>query len=185
MTNPDLGDALRAAKSLLGWRLVHDSPEGRTAGIIVETEAYTMEDPASHTYGGPSARNAAMFEAAGTLYVYFTYGMHYCVNIVTGPIGQGQAVLIRALEPVEGLELMQSRRAMQDIKKLTNGPAKLVQAMGITKGHYGSHISSGPLFLEPGAQPAEIIQTTRIGISKAIDKPWRFYAAGSPWLSKP
>jgi DNA-3-methyladenine glycosylase len=184
MKLPDLSSALSAAPALLGWKLVHDSAEGRTAGYIVETEAYTMEDPASHTFGGPTARNAAMFEAAGTIYVYFTYGMHYCVNIVTGDKGYGQAVLIRALEPVEGIELMQQRRGTGDIHSLTNGPAKLVQAMGINKELYGSHISQGPLLLEPGVETKEIIQTTRVGIKKAIDQPWRFYVAGNPYVSK-
>lgn len=181
---PDLSDALTAAKSLLGYKLVHDSVEGRTVGYIVETEAYTMEDPASHTFGGPTKRNAAMFEKSGTIYVYFTYGMHFCVNIVTGGRSRGQAVLIRALEPVEGVELMQKRRGLPDISKLTNGPAKLVQAMGITREHYGSHLSKGPLLLEPGIKPAKIIQTTRVGIKKAIDKPWRFYIKDNPYVSK-
>ncbi len=181
---PDLSDALNGARSLLGRKLVHDSPEGRTAGYIVETEAYTMEDPASHTFMGETKRNRAMFQEAGTIYVYFTYGIHYCVNIVTGESGHGQAVLIRALKPVEGLELMKIRRNIQDVHRLTNGPAKLVQAMGISKALYGGHISKGPLHLEQGITPKEIIQTTRIGIKKAVDQPWRFYIAGNPYVSK-
>jgi DNA-3-methyladenine glycosylase len=182
---PDLSDALQAARTLLGWKFVHDSPEGRTAGYIVETEAYTMEDPASHAFGGPKVRNAAMFEPAGTIYVYFTYGMHYCVNIVTGAKGHGQGVLIRALEPVEGIELMQKRRKLDDIQQLTNGPAKLVQALGITRQHGGSHLTHGTIRLEPGFKPQEIVQTTRVGISKAVDQPWRFYVAGNRFVSKP
>lgn len=181
---PDLSNALTAAPALLGYKLVHDSPQGRTAGYIVETEAYTMEDPASHTYGGPTKRNAAMFASAGTIYVYFTYGMHYCVNIVTGELGHGQAVLIRALEPVEGIELMQKRRGLSDGRQLTNGPAKLVQALAIGKQHYGSDIQTGPISLEPGIKPTEIVQTTRIGIKKAIDQPWRFYIADNSYVSK-
>lgn len=98
-----------------------------------------MEDPASHAYAGETLRNAAMFQEAGTIYVYFTYGMHYCVNIVTGSKGHGQEVLLRALEPVDGLELMKRRRGIADTEQLTNGPAKLVQAMGITK-EYAAHI---------------------------------------------
>jgi len=181
---PDLSDAVTAARELLGWKLIHNSPEGVTAGYIVETEAYTMEDPASHTFGGPTKRNAAMFEEAGTIYVYFTYGMHYCVNIVTGQKGHGQAVLLRALEPADGIELMKQRRGTQISERLTNGPAKLVQAMGISKEQYGKHLTTGTLRLEPGVTPSGIVQTTRIGIKKAIDQPWRFYVAGNRFVSK-
>jgi DNA-3-methyladenine glycosylase len=180
-----LSNALTAAPGLLGYKLVHDSPEGRTAGYIVETEAYDMTDPASHAYGGPNKRNAAMFETAGTVYVYFTYGMHYCVNIVTGEKGHGQGVLIRALEPVEGTELMRQRRGIGVLEQLTNGPAKLVQAMGITKEQGGTHIDEGAIRLEPGFRPESIVQTTRVGISKAVDQPWRFYIAGNRFVSKP
>lgn len=181
---PDLSDALTAARSLLGWQLVHETGEGVTAGRIVETEAYTMEDAASHAYGGERTRNSSMFRPAGTVYVYFTYGIHYCVNIVTGTEGHGQGVLIRALEPVQGLELMKKRRGMQDEHNLTNGPAKLVQALGITKQHNGTDIYGGRLRLEPGFTPSEIVQTTRVGISKAVDVPWRFYVAGSAYVSR-
>lgn len=182
---PDLSNAVVAARSLLGWKLVHTSPEGRTAGFIVETEAYTEEDPASHAYGGKRLANAALFEPAGTVYVYFTYGMHYCVNIVTGPKDHGEGVLIRALEPVEGIELMRARRPVTHVQALTNGPAKLVQAMGITKLHGGTNLHSGDLRLEPGFRPPAIIQTTRIGISQATDQPWRFLVEGNPFVSKP
>jgi DNA-3-methyladenine glycosylase len=143
-----------------------------------------MQDPASHAYAGETLRNAAMFQEAGTIYVYFTYGMHYCVNIVTGQKGHGQGVLLRALEPVDGLELMMRRRRIDDIGQLTNGPAKLVQAMGITKAHGGTHIGNGNVRLEPGITPHEIVQTTRIGIKKAIDQPWRFYIANNQFVSK-
>jgi DNA-3-methyladenine glycosylase len=181
---PDLSDTLTAAREVLGWQLIHDSPEGKVAGIIVETEAYTMEDPASHSHRGETLRNTAMFQEAGTIYVYFTYGMHYCVNIVTGEKGHGQALLIRALEPVEGIDLMKARRGIDDITQLTNGPAKLVQAMGITRAHSGNHLDTGNLRLEPGITPHEIVQTTRIGIKKAIDQPWRFYIADNQFVSK-
>lgn len=183
-TLPDLTDAITGARTLLGWKLVHRSPEGVTAGYIVETEAYTMEDPASHTFRGETLRNRAMFQEAGTIYVYFTYGMHHCVNIVTGVKGHGQGVLIRALEPVEGIELMQARRRLNDIGQLTNGPAKLVQAMAIRRDHSGTHLRDGDVRLEPGLTPAEIVQTTRVGIKKAIDQPWRFYIAGNTFVSK-
>jgi DNA-3-methyladenine glycosylase len=179
-----LEDAVSAANNLLGWKLIHETPEGITSGYIVETEAYTMDDPASHAYGGPKIRNQAMYERAGTIYIYFTYGMHYCVNLVTGPEGYGQGVLIRALEPVDGIDLMRQRRGVEHTEQLTNGPAKLVQALGITKQLYGTHISKGPLRLEPGLIPDQIVQTTRVGISKAIDQPWRFYIAANPFVSK-
>lgn len=181
---PDLSDALTAARSLLGCQLVHETSEGLTTGHVVETEAYTMEDTASHAYGGERTRNSSMFRPAGTVYVYFTYGMHYCVNIVTGTEGHGQGVLIRALEPTQGLELMKKRRGMQDERNLTNGPAKLVQALGITKQHNGTDIYGGHLRLKPGFTPSEIVQTTRVGISKAVDVPWRFYVAGSAYVSR-
>lgn len=143
-----------------------------------------MEDAASHTYGGERPRNSSMFRTAGTVYVYFTYGMHYCVNIVTGSEGHGQGVLIRALEPTLGLDLMKMRRGIQDEQNLTNGPAKLVQALGITKLHNGTDIYGGLLRLEQGFTPAKIVQTTRVGISKAVDVPWRFYVAGSAYVSR-
>lgn len=181
-----LSDALTAAKGLLGYKLIHDTPEGRTAGIIVETEAYTGRDPASHTYGGQTARNQVMFGPAGYAYVYFTYGMHYCFNVVTGATGDGQAVLIRALEPIEGIELMQKRRGTESIHLLCDGPAKLVQATGITKADYGCNLlNGGSLRLSPAIKPTQIMQTARVGIKQAVDRPWRFYIANSPFVSKP
>lgn len=181
---PDLSDAVTAAKGLLGWELVHDTPAGRTSGIIVETEAYTMEDAASHAFGGENKRNGSMFRKAGTIYIYFTYGMHYCMNIVTGYEGHGQGVLIRALEPVEGIALMKERRGLDDLRNLTNGPAKLVQAMGITKFANGLHVESGPLRLVAGQAPQKIVQTVRVGISKAVDTEWRFYITNNPFVSR-
>lgn len=181
----DLSSALSGAQALLGCKLIHDGPEGRTSGYIVETEAYTMEDPASHTFHGQTLRNAAMFGPAGTVYVYFTYGMHYCMNIVCGPVGEGQGVLIRALEPLEGVDLMFKRRRVSEIRQLTNGPAKLAQAMAITIGHNNSQLNVGPLRLESGIVPESIVQTARVGISRAIDTPWRFYIAGNQFVSRP
>jgi len=183
MNQPDLSSSLMAARDLLGWKLVHDTPEGRTAGYIVETEAYDMHDPASHSFGGLRARNAPMYEAAGTIYVYLIYGMHRCVNIVTGPQGHGQAVLIRALEPTEGLDFMKKQRDTQNEKLLTNGPAKLVQAMSITGDLNGKKLGDH-LHLEPGIEVRKVVQTTRVGISKAVDQPWRFYIAGNPHVSR-
>lgn len=181
---PNLSSALVAAKSLLGWKLVHKSSRGLTSGFIVETEAYTMEDPASHAYGGMRKRNASMYEAAGTIYVYFTYGMHFCMNIVTGQKGHGQGVLIRALEPTEGVDLMRSRRMVASDVLLTNGPAKLTQAMGVDLSDNGAKLQSEKFWLEPGIKPEAIVQTTRVGISKAIDKKWRFFIADNRYVSK-
>lgn len=176
--------AVSAARQLLGWKLVHESAIGMTSGYIVETEAYTIEDPASHSYAGPTKRNAPMFSAAGTVYVYFTYGMHYCVNIVTGDKDHGQAVLIRALQPVDGLDIMQGRRHVVQPENLTNGPAKLVQAMGITMEHNNTQVFDGSLRLEKGITPRLVIETTRIGIKKAVKQPWRFYIADNPFVSR-
>lgn len=181
---PDLSDSVVAAQSLLGWKLVHETPEGIVSGYIVETEAYDMSDPASHSFGGERARNAPMYQEAGTIYVYFIYGVHYCVNIVTGPKGHGQAVLIRALEPVDGVELMKQRRGVDNTSQLTNGPAKLVQALGIATSLNGQQVG-GVLRLEPGFTPQEITQTTRIGISKAVHELWRYYVTGNQYVSKP
>ncbi|MDB5186412.1 MAG: 3-methyladenine glycosylase [Candidatus Saccharibacteria bacterium] len=179
-----LSDSFTAARNLLGMKLVHETPEGITSGYIVETEAYDMSDPASHTYGGETPRNAAMFKEAGTIYVYFIYGIHYCFNIVTGESGHGQAVLIRALEPIEGIELMQKRRGVDDVVSLTNGPAKLVSAMGITKDDMGKSVFTSNVRIERGFSPSEVVQTTRVGITKAADKPWRFYIADNRFVSK-
>jgi DNA-3-methyladenine glycosylase len=181
---PDLSDALTGARSLLGWKLVHEHPEGITAGFIVETEAYDMKDAASHAFGGERIRNRSLFMNAGTVYVYFTYGMHYCFNIVTGAKGHGQGVLIRALEPADGIELMSKRRKTDDIRNLCSGPAKLVQAMGITKADDGTRLGRGRLWLEPGFEPEQITQTARIGITKNVEHPWRFYVTGSPYISR-
>ncbi len=172
------------AKELLGMTLVHDSPQGRTAERIVETEAYHEDDPASHSHRGPTRRNATMFGPPGHAYVYFTYGMHHCVNVVTGSEGVGQGALIRALEPLEGIALMRKRRGVDDMRRLCDGPGKLVQAMGITRAHDGADLLRGSLRIVRGSAPERIIATTRIGITKGTELPLRFYIAGSPWVSR-
>lgn len=182
LQNVLLSGSIPAAKALLGWKLVHETDEGRMAGYIVETEAYDQVDPASHTYTGMTSRNAAMFERAGTLYVYFTYGLHYCLNIVTGTKGEGQGVLIRALEPLEGLERMRELRNTSSNLLLTNGPAKLVQALGVTIADNATSLGE-KIYLEAGFHPQEIIQTPRIGITQAKDELRRFYVAGNPYVS--
>lgn len=175
-------DALTLAEALLGCVLVHTTPLGATSGMIVETEAYTEEDAASHSYRGETERTKVMFGPGGHAYVYFTYGMHYCFNVVSGPAGKGEAVLIRALEPVLGEDLMQKRRGRND--NLTNGPAKLVQAMGITKADYGRALYRGDLHILSKPLTATISSGPRIGISKETDKPWRYWVSGNVHVSK-
>ncbi|AEI51411.1 DNA-3-methyladenine glycosylase [Runella slithyformis] len=188
-------DTLTLAKELLGCELVHESPEGRTAGIIVETEAYLTGDPACHAYRKKTARNAAMFGPAGSVYVYLIYGMYHCVNIVSAEEGRGEAVLIRALEPTEGIGLMQQRRAEKKgvasttftVRELCNGPAKLVRAMGITLADHnaGSLLDGANLYItSPKQTDFEVVTTTRIGITQGAELPYRFYIGGSRFVSK-
>jgi DNA-3-methyladenine glycosylase len=178
-------NATKLAPALLGCRLIHETPAGTTVGIIVETEAYSQEDAASHSYNGETARTKAMFGEGGHAYIYFTYGMHYCFNVVSGPKGHGQGVLIRALEPVERIDLMKQRRNKAEDRDLCNGPAKLVQAMGITKADYGKPLFEGNLYIEPAIRKnIPISSGPRIGISKEKDKPWRFWITGNPFVSK-
>jgi DNA-3-methyladenine glycosylase len=179
-------DAVPLAKKLLGCAIVHESSDGTTVGIIVETEAYSQEDAASHSCRGETARTKIMFGPGGYAYVYFTYGMHYCFNIVSGPAGHGQAVLIRALEPLEGIELMQKRRNKKLEKDLCSGPAKLVQAMGITMADYGKPLFESTLFIKKSLHVSneQIGVGPRIGISKAVDTPWRFWIKDNSFVSK-
>lgn len=177
--------AVTIAPQLLGWQLVR----GGVAGRIVEVEAYEPDDPASHTFRGETKRNAAMFGRAGGLYTYLIYGMHICANVVVGPPGYGAAVLIRALEPTEGVDLMAERRGSTIEKNLCSGPGKLCQALGISLELDGADLlaDQGPVQLRPPAEPiAEaVVAGPRIGITKAVDYPWRFGLAGSAHLSRP
>ncbi len=178
-------DTLTLSKLLLGCTLVHESPEGRTAGIIIETEGYLQGDPACHAYRRKSARNAPMFENAGTCYVYLIYGMHYCVNISSGAKDIGEAVLIRALEPTEGIDLMKKRRKTNDVKNLCSGPAKLVQAMGITLDFNFLTLDSDKFHCLPATtHDFSIVTTTRIGITQGTDLPYRFYVEGNKFVSR-
>ncbi len=183
------GETFSVAKKLLGCYLVSSSSEGRTIGRIVETEAYLGKgDPASHSFKGETKRNAPMFGSAGCLYVYFIYGCHFCVNIVTGKKGVGEAVLIRALEPVEGIDLMQKRRGISDIKNLCNGPGKLTQAMGITKELNGKKLKKPAVYIlsseslkeYSAPKPEDITATERIGISNGKDYLLRFFIKKRP-----
>lgn len=177
------------APELLGKVLVHETASGRRSGRIVEVEAYCgTEDPAAHTYRGRTARNAAMFETGGVLYVYFSFGVHWCANVVCGRAGEGVAVLLRALAPIEGLDDMRADRgaAARRDRDLCSGPGKLTQAMGIGKQHDGVDlVAPGPLRIhDDGHVPADVVQTTRVGISVAADEPWRWYVAGDPNVSR-
>lgn len=172
------------ANALLGCELVHQTSDGTTAGIIVETESYHQTDEASHSYNRRSPRVEAMFGPPGHAYIYFTYGMHWCFNIVAEEENIGAGVLIRALEPTKGIEIMKERRNKEDIHQLCNGPAKLVQAMGITKEDYGKPLYKGSLYIaESKMKDFEISFGPRVGISKAIEKPWRFWIKNSPFVS--
>jgi DNA-3-methyladenine glycosylase len=177
-------DPLVLAPLLLGRTLVSDSPEGDVAGRIVEVEAYCgPRDPASHAYRGRTARNAVMFGPAGHLYVYFTYGMHYCANIVCETEGSPGAILLRAVEPESGVELMAARRRTAAPLLLARGPARLAQAFGIDLSDNGLDLVGGRIRIE-GAQrlSGPVAASPRIGISRAVEEPWRFFEVGT-WAS--
>jgi DNA-3-methyladenine glycosylase len=170
----------------LGCQLVREVDGRRQVGTIIEVEAYDQHDAASHSYRGQTPRTEVMFGPAGRLYVYFTYGMHYCCNVVTGSDGHGSAVLIRAVEPLEGEADMLERRKGRGGIELTNGPAKVCQSFGIDKTMNGHNLCEPPLqlVLQPALPQTDIVQTTRIGISVAQDVPWRFYVKGNKFVSK-
>lgn len=174
------------ARALLGKVLVHHTVEGVTAGRIVETEAYLFRgDPACHAARGRTQRNEAMFGSQGTAYVYLIYGMYHCFNVVTAKEGEGEAVLIRALEPLQGLPLMAARRGCNNERLLTSGPGRLCQAMAINSRLNGVDLSTEPLYLtDDNYQTKEIITATRIGISVGVELPLRFYLAGNRFVSR-
>jgi DNA-3-methyladenine glycosylase len=182
------GPSTEVAPRLLNKVLVAD---GEVAGRIVEVEAYAgPRDPASHAFGGPSPRNRTMFGPAGHLYVYFTYGMHHCANVVTGGDGVGEAVLLRALSPVSGLERMRSRRrAARRDTDLCSGPAKLCQALALDRVDDGLDLlvaGSRVQLVDDGTPPPRRpLRGPRVGISRAVDRPWRFAVPGDPHVSRP
>ena len=172
------------AQALLGCELVREIDDATVRVRIVETESYDQDDEASHAYGGERKRNATMFQEAGHLYVYFTYGMHYCCNVVTGPKGYGSGVLIRAVEPLEGVDVLERRRGIAGVQ-VTNGPAKLTLALGIDSSMNGHDLHVPPLQLVTGTLLGDekIIPSPRIGISKAKDIHRRYFIAGNPYVS--
>jgi DNA-3-methyladenine glycosylase len=155
-------------------------------GTIVEVEAYDHEDPAAHGFGNRrTPRNASMFLGGGAIYVYRSYGIHWCLNIVCGKEGVAGAVLIRALQPAEGLEEMRVRRGVADPHLLCSGPGRLCQALAVTREHDGLSVLASPFSLKPPEAPVEVVTGTRIGITKATDRPWRYGLAGSRFVSRP
>lgn len=179
-------DAASVAQQLLGAYLLHHTPHGLVGGKIVETEAYLgAKDEASHAFRGQTPRNSVMFGPPGRAYIYFTYGMHYCLNVVTAALGVAEAVLIRALEPTNGLSIMQANRGQESEFMLCNGPAKLVQALGVSAQINGHALDQEPLtiqFPEKRHLP-KIMSGPRVGISRAADIPLRFWIADNPYVS--
>jgi DNA-3-methyladenine glycosylase len=174
-------DSAAVARRLVGAVVLVDGVGGR----IVETEAYDREDPASHSFSGPTPRNAPMFGPPGHVYVYRSYGIHWCLNFVCREAGHGAGVLIRAIEPLQGVAAMRERRGVDDERLLCSGPGRLCQALGITREHAGLPIDRPPFVLIAPDKRIRSVSGPRIGISKAIDVPWRFGLAGSRYLSRP
>ena len=177
------------ARALLGRVLVHDDPvAGRLAGRIIETEAYGgSDDPASHAFRGRTPRNRVMFGAPGHAYVYFTYGMHHCVNVVCGLEGRAAAVLVRALVPLLGVNVMARRRGTSERSRLARGPGALARALGLERRHDGADLTAGPLWvadLPPVREGRRVNRGPRVGIRFAADRPWRYWLQDEPGVSK-
>lgn len=180
-------DTVEAAQALLGKILVRETADGLMSGRIIETEAYVFGDPASHSTRGRTARTEPMFGEPGHAYVYFTYGFHYCMNVVAHPDGVPGGVLLRALEPMDGIELMRRNRGKHSVKDLCSGPGKITRAMRIDGSLSGEDLLGDRLYLiEDGADVGEIAARPRVGIKVATDKLWRFYPMRyREWVSKP
>ena len=170
-----------AARALVGWTLLVDG----VGGVIVETEAYAPDDPASHAFGGRTRRNATMFGPPGRLYVYRSYGIHWCVNVVCEPEGAGAAVLLRALEPTHGLEEMRARRGQVDARLLCSGPGRLTQALGLTREDDGARLDRPPFRLVRPRGTVEVGIGPRIGISRGEERLWRYVLRDSSFVSRP
>lgn len=173
--------APEVAHDLIGATLLVDG----VGGIVVETEAYDRQDPASHSFSGRTVRNAAMFGAAGHAYVYRSYGIHWCLNMVCGAKPSGSAVLIRALEPRAGVALMQERRRVSDLRQLCRGPGRLCQALGVTAVLDGRALDAPPFVVEHCAKTIQVVAGRRIGITRGMETQWRFGLAGSMFISRP
>jgi DNA-3-methyladenine glycosylase len=169
------------APELIGVTLLVDG----VGGPIVEVEAYDQEDPASHGYGGQTVRNAAMFGQPGHAYVYRSYGIHWCLNFVCNEPGCAEAVLIRALRPEGGLETMRARRGVEAERALCSGPGKLCQALGLSREHDGAPLDAPPFELLPRNETPRIVTGPRVGITRAVERHWRYAVDGSPFLSRP
>lgn len=179
-------DTSALARALLGTILVRDDERGRTAGRIVETEAYELDDPASHAFIGRRPRNVSMFLPPFHAYVYLIYGTNFCFNVSSEPEDHGAAVLVRALEPVDGIALMEERRGTQVLRDLCRGPGRLCKALGIDKGLDGTFVlREGPLWLARGTPPSSVGASARIGVTSAHERRLRFYERGSRFVSGP
>jgi DNA-3-methyladenine glycosylase len=169
------------APELIGATLLVDG----VGGTIVELEAYDQDDPASHSFRGRTRRTASMFGPPGHAYVYRSYGVHWCLNLVCAPDGRAEAALVRALEPTRGLETMRERRGVEAARALCSGPGKLCQALAVTRVHDGRPLDELPFDLLARKSKPPLAVGTRIGISQAVEQPWRYGVAGSPFLSRP
>jgi len=172
--------SLHVARALIGMLVLVDGVGGR----IVETEAYDAEEPASHGFGGLRPHTASLFGPAGHAYIYRSYGIHWCLNVVCRETGHGAGVLIRALEPTAGLDVMRRRRGVEDERLLCAGPGRVGEALGIVREHDGLPLDRAPFELQAASAPSQVVSGVRIGISKAQDLPWRFGLAGSRFVSR-
>ena len=181
-------DTIDLARFLIGKMLVHDLRGRRTSGRIVETEAYPVGDPAGHAFRGKTERNAPLYLARGHAYVYFVYGMYYCLNVSSERLGIGAGVLVRALEPFEGIDRMKERRSSSSVRDLARGPGRLALAMAIDLRYNGVDLCTDPSLWLGVSDPeyhGVVSATTRIGLSRGRSRPWRFYERGSSFVSGP